>query len=286
MKEDMHQSKDHHSIPMTSVSSGKVREVTKDVAYYTDQIVNLMFAGAPREVSWTLVDAGMPNSSNRIIEIAEERYGKGTRPQAIILTHGHFDHVGSIVDLLNEWGNVPVYAHPAEFPFLTGKQAYPDPDPTVQGGMLAKISSIYPHEPIDITQVLRELPADGSIPGMPGWRWVHTPGHSPGHVSLFRESDRFLIAGDAFVTVKQDSMYKVLVQKKEVHGPPVYLTTDWDDAQNSVQKLSALEPAFVITGHGTHMEGQELREGLKSLAASFNKLARPDYGKYVDGQNK
>jgi glyoxylase-like metal-dependent hydrolase (beta-lactamase superfamily II) len=191
--------------------------------------------------------------------------------------------VGSIVDLLNEWGNVPVYAHSAEFPFLTGKQAYPDPDPTVQGGMLAKISSIYPHEPIDITQVLQELPADGSVPGMPGWRWVHTPGHSPGHVSLFRDADRFLISGDAFVTVKQDSLYKVLVQKKEVHGPPVYLTTDWDDAQNSVQKLSALEPAYVITGHGTHMEGDELRDGLTTLARDFNKLARPNYGKYVNG---
>lgn len=282
----MHQSKDHHSIPMTSVSSGKVREVTKDVAYYTDQIVNLIFTRVPREVGWVLVDAGMPNSSSRIIEIAEERYGKGTRPHAIILTHGHFDHVGSIVDLLNEWGNVPVYAHSAEFPFLTGKQAYPDPDPTVQGGMLAKISSIYPHEPIDITQVLQELPADGSVPGMPGWRWVHTPGHSPGHVALFREHDRFLIAGDAFVTVKQDSMYKVLVQKKEVCGPPVYLTTDWDDAQNSVQKLSALDPAFVITGHGAHMEGEELRDGLTTLSSEFNKLARPDYGKYVDGTNK
>ena len=40
---------------------------------------------------------------------------------------------------------------------------------------------------------------------MPGWRWVHTPGHTAGHVSLFRDADRTLIAGDAFVTTKQES---------------------------------------------------------------------------------
>ena len=45
-------------------------------------------------------------------------------------------------------------------------------------------------------------PSDGSIPNMPGWQWIHTPGHSPGHISLFREKDRSLIAGDAFVAVK------------------------------------------------------------------------------------
>lgn len=283
MKEDkdMHASKDVHPIPMTSFSSGKVREVTADVAYYTDQIVNLMFVG-DTSGGWVLVDAGMPNSTDRIVSIAEDRFGKDTRPRAIILTHGHFDHVGSIIGLLHKWNNVPVYAHAAEFPYLTGKQAYPDPDPSVEGGMLAKISSFYPHEPVDITPVLEALPMDGSVPGMPGWRWIHTPGHSPGHISLFRDSDKFLIAGDAFVTVKQDSFYKVLVQKQELHGPPVYLTTDWPAAKASVQKLAALNPAYAITGHGTHMEGGELRVELQKLADDFDNLAKPDHGLYVD----
>jgi hypothetical protein len=90
------------------------------------------------------------------------------------------------------------------------------------------------------------------------------------------------LAGDAFVTVKQDSFYKVLVQKKEVHGPPVYLTTDWNAAKTSVQKLAELNPAYVITGHGSHMEGEELHEGLQRLANDFDNLAKPDHGKYVD----
>jgi len=279
----MKQSDDNHMIPMTSVSAGKGREVRPDVYYYTNQIVNLIFVGEPNSGRWVLVDAGMPKSGKAILAAAEERFGKGAKPSAIVLTHGHFDHIGSIVHLLEKWKGVPVYAHVQEFPFLTGELAYPDPDPGVEGGgMLAKISSIYPHEPIDIQEVLLPLPPDGSVPYLPGWQWLHTPGHSPGHVSFFRESDRTLIAGDAFVTVQQDAFYKVLIQKDEVHGPPPYLTTDWPAARESVRKLDALQPALAITGHGSHMEGKELREGLGKLAANFDKLALPDYGKYVN----
>jgi glyoxylase-like metal-dependent hydrolase (beta-lactamase superfamily II) len=147
--------------------------------------------------------------------------------------------------------------------------------------MLAKISSIYPHEPIAIEPALRPLAEDGSIPGLPAWKWIHTPGHTPGHVSLFRETDGMLIAGDAFVTVRTDSFYKVLIQKQEVNGPPRYLTTDWDAAYESVRKLNALHPTTVITGHGPAMEGEELRVGLQTLVDDFECLAVPDHGKFV-----
>lgn len=282
----MHQSKDNHIIPMTSVSAGKGREVLPDVFYYTNQIVNVIFIGHAKSPAWTLIDAGMPKSGHNIIAAAEERFGKDVKPQAIILTHGHFDHVGSIVALLEKWPGVSVYAHLSEFPFLTGQQAYPEPDPTVEGGMLAKISKIYPIEPIEISDVLRPLSPDGSVPGLSDWKWIFTPGHSPGHVSFFRESDKLLIAGDAFVTVEQDSMYKVLVQKEEVHGPPVYLTNDWPAARDSVRKLAALNPEIAITGHGTHMVGEKLRSGLSQIADRFDELALPDYGKYVKASDK
>lgn len=268
---------------MTSIDSGKIREVTADVAYYTNQIVNLIMIGKPGD-SWVLVDAGMPKSGSEIINVAEERYGKNSPPSAIILTHGHFDHVGSIVDLMAHW-NVPVYAHSLEFPFLTGQQSYPEPDVTVQGGTLAKISSIYPNEPINIQEVLHELPAQGAVPFLEDWKWIHVPGHSPGQVALFREQDNLLISADAFVTVEQDSLYKVLVQKEEVCGPPVYLTTDWNAAHESVQKLAALQPQTVIPGHGTSMNGEQLTNGLAELLANWNEVAVPDYGRWVTQQD-
>jgi glyoxylase-like metal-dependent hydrolase (beta-lactamase superfamily II) len=114
-----------------------------------------------------------------------------------------------------------------------------------------------------------------------GWTWIHTPGHSPGQVALYRESDGTLISADAFITVRQDSFYKVLIQKEEINGPPRYFTIDWKAAWDSVKNLEALQPELVVPGHGQFMEGEELRKGLKNLVENFEKLAIPDYGKYV-----
>lgn len=281
----MQQSKDSHIIPMTSVHSGDLRAARTDVTYYTDQIVNVVFIGPANHPGWVLVDAGMPGKGEAILSAARSLYGQHP-PAAIILTHGHFDHVGSIVGLLKEWGNIPVYAHPLEEPFLTGQQAYPEPDTSVEGGMLAKISSIYPHEPIDIREVLQTLPPDGSVPGLPDWRWIHVPGHSPGQIALFRDSDRTLISADAVITVRQDSMYKVLLQTKEVNGPPRYLTTDWPAAEASVRALEALNPLVMIPGHGTAMEGLDLAEGLRNLLVNWEEMAVPDHGKFVDEESQ
>jgi glyoxylase-like metal-dependent hydrolase (beta-lactamase superfamily II) len=276
----MKQSEDNKFIPMTSVSSGSGKEVRSDVYYYTNQIVNVIMIGTPGSGPWYLVDAGMPHCGDEIRRAAEERFGEGIPPQAILLTHGHFDHVGGIVDLLETW-QVPVYAHPDEFPFLTGARDYPEPDPTAEAGLLGKISSFYPHKAINITPALHQLPENGIVPGLTDWKWIHVPGHSPGQVAFSRDNDRTLIAADAFLTVRQDSLYKVLIQKEEVNGPPRYFTTDWIAAAESVRRLAELGPQLVIAGHGQAMEGDELRDGLRNLVENFDTLAVPDHGKYV-----
>jgi glyoxylase-like metal-dependent hydrolase (beta-lactamase superfamily II) len=280
MDKEIHDMKDSKFIPMTSIQSTIGQELTEDVYYYTNQIVNVVFIGKPGGEEFFLIDAGMPKSAPEIIQQAEERFGQGAKPEAIILTHGHFDHVGGLVDLLAKW-EVPVYAHEAEFPYLQGEERYPEPDTTVEGGMLAKISAIYPNEPVNIGNYLKALPKDQSVPGLDDWKWIHTPGHAKGHVSFFRERDGLLIAGDAFITVKQDSFYKVLTQEPEICGPPRYLTTDWRAAKESVTELHALHPKMVIPGHGIYMEGEELAKGLSTLVNDFEKVAVPDYGKYV-----
>lgn len=281
MKKDMHQSQDNKFIPMTSISSGKGREVKKDIYYYTNQIVNIIMIGDPTQGDWVLVDAGMPTCGPEILSVVQNRFGQDNKPSAILLTHGHFDHVGGLVHLLEKW-DVPVYAHPLEFPFLTGEKEYPKPDPSVEGGLLAKISFLYPTHPIDIRNNLFPLPTDHTVRYLSDWVWVPSTGHSPGHVSFYRGEDRTLFSGDAFITVKQDSLYKVLLQKEEINGPPRYLTTDWSAAWDSVKNLESFQPLLVVPGHGNAMEGPALKEGLKRLVEKFDQIAIPDHGKYVD----
>jgi glyoxylase-like metal-dependent hydrolase (beta-lactamase superfamily II) len=116
---------------------------------------------------------------------------------------------------------------------------------------------------------------------MPGWKWVDVPGHTPGQVALWREGDRVLLSADAFITTRQESAYAVAVQKPELHGPPMYYTQDFEQAHASVQKLAALEPEMVITGHGPAMQGPEMRAALHQLASRFLEVAVPEHGRYV-----
>lgn len=272
MKEDRY-------MPMTSVGSGNVQMVSQGVYMFTNQIVNVCFIGDADH--WVLIDAGMPKSKDAIIEKSEELFGERTKPAAMILTHGHFDHVGAAEELVEVW-DIPVYANKTELPFLTGETSYPAPDPSVEGGMVAKISSLFPSKPVQLKGHVHPLPENGEVPELADWKWVHTPGHTPGHISLFRESDRTLIAGDAFTTVKQDELFDVLTQKKEIAGPPRYFTSDWKAAENSVKKLAELQPNVAATGHGIPMEGKELRFSLTYLADNFKKIAVPNHGNYVD----
>lgn len=257
-------------------------EVASDVLCVRTLFVNFYVFGRPGTPSgeWVLIDTGLGMSLNHILEVAEERFGPDSKPHAIILTHGHFDHVGAVVQLANNW-NVPVYAHELELPFLTGQQDYPVPDPTVDKGLMARMSVFFPHHAIDLGDRVQPLPQDETVPGMPGWRWIHTPGHAPGQVALFREDDRVLIAADAFVTVQQESAAAVLSQRPGVYGPPKYLTTDWLAAKDSVRRLYELQPSVVATGHGVPVSGEELTNGLETLVREFDQVAIPAQGKYV-----
>lgn len=245
-----------------------------------DVFVNVFIIQNNHSSNWILVDTGLKSSAMKIKKMIAEVLDPGASPMAIILTHGHFDHRGSVKQLAEEW-QVLVYAHHLERPFLTGKCSYPPPDPTVGGGAMSSLAFLYPKAPINISDHLIELPENGSIPGIPEWKWIHTPGHTPGHISLFRESDGVLITGDALATTNAESAFSILTQKKGVNGPPKYLTTDWGAAARSVKELAILEPAVVASGHGVAMYGEEARKGLHKLAKQFWKCALPASGRYV-----
>lgn len=274
---------DPHALAEAS-DEGNFHELLPELAYQRLLIVNVVYHGmvGARSGEWVLIDAGIPGSARLILNAVERRFGKGSRPAAIVLTHGHFDHVGALEELAERW-EVPVYAHELEHRYLDGSESYPKPDPSVGGGMMSKLSRFYPRGPVDVSEWLESLPADGAVPFMPGWRWVHTPGHTEGHISLWRESDRTLITGDAFISTNQESAYAVTVQRPEIHGPPMYFTPDWTSARESVRELAALAPELVVTGHGPALHGAEVRVALNKLALEFDRIAVPEQGKYVDG---
>lgn len=222
---------------------------------------------------WVLIDAGLYLSAGRIRRWAEEHFGQ-RRPSAIVQTHGHFDHTGSLKELADEW-DVPVYAHELELPYLDGRESYPAPDASAGGGLMSVLAPFYPRGPVDVGSRLKPLPANGSVPGMTGWKWMHTPGHTRGHVSFFREADRTLIVGDAFCTTAQESVAAIATQKPELHGPPAYYTSDWDAAKRSVELLAGLRPQTVAPGHGRPMSGADVADSLAVLARDFDRVARP-----------
>lgn len=249
-------------------------ELTTQVHWLPLRIVNAYLI--QEQNHWYLIDTGTKKHAD-IIQKAVEIITQEKKPSAIILTHGHFDHAGSALSLAKIW-NTPVYAHPAEIPFLSDEKVYPQPDPTV-GGFLGMMSRFLKPDSINLKGVIQPLPASGALPYSKEWRWIHTPGHTSGHIALYRASDGTLIAGDSLTTQDFDSLWKMAFGKEQAyrHGAP--FIPNWKAAEWSVKKLASLRPTTIACGHGKPMIGEHVAKELQKLADHF---PIPKRGMYVD----
>ncbi len=239
------------SLPYPSMLGG-TRLLRPDVAQIRLPIVNAYLLGQPGG-KWVLVDTGTPLDAAMIRRAAQKIHGKRP-PSAIILTHGHVDHAGSVKKLLEQWP-VPVYAHANELPFLTAQRKYQ------MGRRTSAAPDLRPH--------IQALPADGTVPHAAGWHTIPSPGHTPGHVSLWRESDRTLIVGDAFSTANARSPLTLLTgEPAQVGHAFVYMSRS--DGRETVRRLADLAPELASVGHGKALSGQGLPEAIQEHFRHFD----------------
>jgi hydroxyacylglutathione hydrolase len=175
-----------------------------------------------------LVDAGVKGSAKRIL-----RELKGRPVGAHAVTHAHGDHVGGtkrIVEALD----VPVWIGEGDADDLEhGSQTLAD---TRAKPVLRRMAGF---EAVPVARRLREGEEIGH-----GFAVLDAPGHSPGHVAFWRESDRTLVAGDVWFNMN------ILTTVPGLHEPPKIFTPDPARNRESARRLAALEPALVLLGHG------------------------------------
>ena len=235
---------------------------------------NVYFVGS--RSSWALIDTGWANDAPVIKQVAESLFGVDARPASILLTHFHPDHAGSALALARIWA-CPVHMHADELLLATGHfsalVAYAGPlDKWVvlpvmramgrrrREAALAKSS---------LGDVAHALGPYNEVPGLSGWESIPTPGHTPGHVSFFRDSDHVLITGDAIVTMKLNSLAGLVTQQNGLSGPPWYTTWSWPAARESVARLARLEPNVLAGGHGKPLTGAETAGAVHAFADHF-----------------
>ncbi|MDH5242828.1 MAG: MBL fold metallo-hydrolase [Chloroflexota bacterium] len=212
--------------------------------------------------SWVMVDSGWGSDGPRIQAAVRSLLGPDLVPTAILLTHAHPDHGGSARELAEAWG-CPVYVHPAELPIATGDFAAMTrlAGPLDRWLILPLMRAIGDRRReaalarSSLAGVVHALGPGGVIPGVEDWEWIHTPGHTPGHVAYIRASDRVVLSGDALVTLEVNTMAGILRQRQGLSGPPWYTTWDQGAAISSISRIAGLEPTVLGGGHGLPLTG-------------------------------
>lgn len=221
--------------------------------------------------TWVLVDTAWPRRGPEITTAAGSLFGSASRPAAIFLTHIHPDHCGSALELAELW-DVPVYVHPDELPLAAGGYLPQFANP-LDRWLVAPMLRLMPRAKVEesrsrasLTGTVQPLGPGPEVPGLPDWEWIHVPGHTPGHVALFRGADRVLITGDAVLTVNLNSASDLLARRHRISGPPYISTWNWQAAIDSVAVLADLRPTILAPGHGRPMTGPATASRLASFA--------------------
>jgi glyoxylase-like metal-dependent hydrolase (beta-lactamase superfamily II) len=238
-------------------------------AGHSQTVVYLVSSGQ----RWALVDTGWAGDADRIRAAAAELFQAAGPPAAILLTHHHPDHGGSAARLARSWG-VSVYVHPDELAIAEGsframRESAGPMDRALVLPLLRAMGRRRREAAIarsSLRGVAAVLEPDGLVPGLPDWRWIHTPGHTPGHVSFFRDEDRVALTGDALVTLRVNSLRGMLFGAPGLSGPPRYTTWSWERATASIGLIADLDPQVIGPGHGSPLVGPDTAARVRAFA--------------------
>ena len=201
---------------------------------------------------WILVDTATRRAKRRILKQLP-RLGKGGL-EAIFVTHAHQDHAGAMHDVALATG-APVWGPTLEAEVLEGKAPWPLPE-QYRDNLVNRAFRGGWKDPHPVARRIRE----GETVG--GFQTVALPGHTPGQLGLWRESDRLLICADA---MRNMNFYTGLPQLAE---PPKIFTCDVAQARRTIGKIASMEPRAVAFGHGRPLTN-DAADKIASLAASL-----------------
>jgi glyoxylase-like metal-dependent hydrolase (beta-lactamase superfamily II) len=206
----------------------------------------------------TLVDAGLPDQMEAIsAALVEAGIGVGDL-RRIIVTHQDLDHVGSGAALVRQSG-ARVLAHPADAPHIEGSLGPLKPSPEMLERRPQMREVLERLEPVRVDEHL----ADGDRLDLAGGtRVIFTPGHTPGHLSLYLERPKVLVAGDALTA-----------EGGHLNGPNPSMTLEMRTAIQSIRRLADLEIDTIVCYHGgvvgEDANGQ-LRRVIQEVSADRN----------------
>jgi glyoxylase-like metal-dependent hydrolase (beta-lactamase superfamily II) len=175
-----------------------------------------------------LIDAGRRWDRGRI-----RKQLAGREISMVALTHVHPDHQGCAKAICEEHG-VPLACHEDDVDAMEGRRSVA----ATQHPLARTFGRLWQGPPHPVDRVLREGDE------VAGFRVVHAPGHAPGEVILFRESDRVAICGDVIRNITFVTM------RSRLDAPPKDLTPDPAENRRSIRKLAALNPSLILPGHG------------------------------------
>jgi glyoxylase-like metal-dependent hydrolase (beta-lactamase superfamily II) len=200
-----------------------------------------------------LVDSGAAGNAERILTQIQRQGFSLSDLHTILLTHAHFDHQGSAAEIVRRCG-VRVLAHRDEIPYIEKLEQFPFQSVWQRG--MDRIETIFLSNPM--CKVNMELNDGDLIERSGSLQAIHTPGHTPGSLSLYRPEGNIVFCGDALFNQNPFTF------KPGLRLPLDIVTVDMHLARQSVEKLIDLDIEVLCCGHGEPIVGR-VREQLKRL---------------------